>query len=94
MHIEARDRVPAGTYLHAGERIGHPSCEGGVSSATHLHLARRYNGEWIPADTTMPFVLDGWISRGTGTEYDGFLERDDAVVEAWDGIRGENAIQR
>ncbi len=50
MHIEGRDRVQAGTYVKAGERIGHPSCEGGYSTGTHFHLARRYNGEWIPAD--------------------------------------------
>ena len=94
LHIESRDRVPAGTFLKAGERIGHPSCEGGESSGTHVHLARRYNGEWIPADHTLPFVLDGWISRGTGIEYDGFLERKGQRVEAWDGIRPENIIQR
>ena len=28
--------------------IGHPSCEGGFSNGTHMHIARRYNGEWIP----------------------------------------------
>jgi murein DD-endopeptidase MepM/ murein hydrolase activator NlpD len=94
MHIESRDRVQAGTYLNAGQRIGHPSCEGGYSTATHTHLARRYNGEWIPADQTLPFVLDGWVSHGTGIEYDGFLERDGKSIEAWDGARPENSIQR
>ena len=29
LHIEERHRVPLGTYLHAGDPIGHPSCEGG-----------------------------------------------------------------
>jgi hypothetical protein len=94
MHIESRDRVQPGVYLHAGDRIGHPSCEGGVSSGTHVHLARRYNGEWIPADQQTPFVLDGWISRGNGVLYDGSLEKDDDRVEAWDGIRPENSIKR
>lgn len=94
MHIEARDRVQPGTYLHAGDRIGHPSCEGGVSTGTHLHLARRYNGEWIPADQVLPFVLDGWVSRGTGVEYDGYLERDGHIVEAWEGRSALNMIQR
>jgi hypothetical protein len=27
MHIESRDRVEPGTFLRAGERVGHPSCE-------------------------------------------------------------------
>ncbi|MEA3342221.1 MAG: LysM peptidoglycan-binding domain-containing protein, partial [Chloroflexota bacterium] len=55
MHIESRARVSVGDYLKAGERVGHPSCEGGISTGTHLHLARRYNGEWIPADQDLPF---------------------------------------
>jgi murein DD-endopeptidase MepM/ murein hydrolase activator NlpD len=77
MHIEARDRVQEGAYVRAGERIGHASCEGGVSTGTHVHLARRYNGEWIPADGSLPFVLDGWVSR-RGIEYDGYLDQDHA----------------
>jgi murein DD-endopeptidase MepM/ murein hydrolase activator NlpD len=94
MHIESRERVRAGTHLQAGERIGHPSCEGGVSSGTHVHLARRYNGEWIPADQDLPFNLDGWISTGTGYEYDGFLKRNGETVEAWEGRDPKNEIQR
>ncbi len=94
MHISSRDRVPEGTKLIAGQRIGHPSCEGGYATATHLHLARRYNGEWIPADQTLPFALDGWASRGTGTEYDGNLERNGKSVEAYDGVNQQNIIQR
>jgi hypothetical protein len=35
--------------VKTGDRIGHPSCEGGAANATHVHIARRYNGEWIPA---------------------------------------------
>jgi murein DD-endopeptidase MepM/ murein hydrolase activator NlpD len=94
MHIEGRDRVKPGTVLKAGERIGHPSCEGGASSGTHMHLARKYNGEWIPADQTLPFILDGWVSRGDNREYDGFLERKGKTIEAWEGVRQENIITR
>ena len=99
MHIEALDRVQPGTYLKAGERIGHPSCEGGYSTGTHTHLARRYNGEWIPADQVqagygLPFILDGWVSSGNGIEYDGYLERDGETVEAWEGFYPENTIHR
>lgn len=93
MHIESRDRVPLGTRLKAGQRIGHPSCEGGISSGTHVHVARKYNGEWIPADQTMPFIMDGWVSRGAGKQYDGYLEKDGRSIEAWEG-RGENLIVR
>jgi len=94
MHIETRDRVKSGTFLKAGERIGHPSCEGGISNGTHVHLARRYNGEWIPADQDIPFVLDGWVSSGTGTEYDGYLTIGDISIEAYAGKSLENGIQR
>ena len=94
MHVETRDRVPPGTYVRAGDRIGHPSCEGGVSTGTHVHLARRYNGEWIPADQTLPFILDGWVSRGTGDVYDGFLEKNGRTIEAYAGRSDNNGIQR
>jgi hypothetical protein len=68
--------------LTAGDRIGHPSCEGGVSSGTHLHLSRKYNGEWIPADGNLPFILDGWVSAGSNSPYDGTLSRDGINLEA------------
>jgi LasA protease len=94
MHIDTQDRVQPGTYVKAGERIGHPSCEGGISNGTHVHLARRYNGEWIPADQNLPFILDNWVSSGTGVEYDGVLERNGKRVEAEELETDENDIQR
>ena len=92
MHIESRDRVAPGDYLMKGDRIGHPSCEGGLANATHLHLARRYNGMWIPADGQIPFNLDGFVSSGTGVEYDGYLSRGGQQVQAWDGYSTVNQI--
>jgi LasA protease len=94
MHVETRGRVQPGTFVPAGGRLGHPSCEGGVSSGTHTHLARRYNGEWIPADQDMPFVLDGWTTVGLGAEYDGYLQKDGQTIEAWDGRSSINEIKR
>lgn len=94
LHIEARERVPAGTLVEAGDRIGHPSCEGGVADGAHVHLARRYNGVWISADADLPFNLDGWVSHGDGKEYDGTLERDGEIVTAWNRLTDENQIQR
>lgn len=94
LHISSTDRVATGTVVKAGDRIGYPSCEGGVSNGTHVHLARRYNGEWIPADQSVPFNLEGWISQGTGVEYNGSLERNGEVVEAWDRVGSQNQISR
>jgi murein DD-endopeptidase MepM/ murein hydrolase activator NlpD len=94
LHIDSQDRVKAGVELSAGDRIGHPSCEGGLSNGTHLHMARRYNGMWISADGKLPFNLDGWASSGTGSEYDGFLSRNNEVIEAYNGQNDENQIQR
>jgi len=94
MHIEGRERVQPNTFVYAGERIGHPSCEGGFSNGTHVHIARKYNGEWIAADGTLPFQMDGWVSSGNSIEYDGFLTKGEQVVEAWDGVNDLNQIGR
>jgi murein DD-endopeptidase MepM/ murein hydrolase activator NlpD len=82
MHIENRDRVAVGDFIQAGERIGHPSCEGGISTGTHLHIARRYNGLWVSADGPLPFILSGWSVVGTGIQYDGYLEKEGALIPA------------
>jgi hypothetical protein len=49
---------------------------------------------WISADGKLPFNLDGWASSGTGSEYDGFLSRNNEVIEAYNGQNDENQIQR
>ncbi len=94
MHVAAAGRVAPGEYLFQNERVGHPSCEGGYSNATHLHIARKYNGEWIAADGPLPFIMDGWVSSGDGAEYDGFLTRNTVTIEAWDGAQPTNLITR
>ena len=94
MHVAAQDRVEAGTYVYVGDRIGHPSCEGGDANASHLHIVRKYNGEWIATDGNLPFILDGWIASGTGTEYDGYLKRGTVTLEAAEGISEQNQISR
>ncbi|MDD5368318.1 MAG: LysM peptidoglycan-binding domain-containing protein [Anaerolineaceae bacterium] len=93
-HIDSQDRVPAGTLLKAGDRIGHPSCEGGISDGTHTHLVRRYNGEWIPADGNLPFVMDGWVSSGDSIEYGGYLTNNEQTIEAYNGRTEANQIWR
>lgn len=94
LHIESRDRIPVGAHVEAGDRIGHASCEGGVSDGTHMHFARRYNGEWISADIGIPFVLSGWTSAGYGDEYSGILTKDGVIVYSWNGRVRDNQIRR
>lgn len=94
MHVASESRVQVGTFVRAGERVGHPSCEGGVASASHLHLARRYNGVWIPASGTLAFVLDGWVSTSNGVLYDGVLQRDGLSVEACECRDPAHMLQR
>ncbi|NMC46645.1 MAG: M23 family metallopeptidase [Chloroflexi bacterium] len=92
MHISSTGRAAPGSVLQAGEVIGYASCEGGYSSGTHLHLARRYNGEWVAADRDVPFVLSGWISAGSGSQYEGTLSLNNTIVEASEYLNEENEI--
>jgi hypothetical protein len=85
LHVSNNGRnpmAPAGTWVETGDYLGYPSCEGGVATGTHIHLARKYNGEWIPADGPLPFNLDGWIAHAGSKPYEGTLTRDGEIVIA------------
>jgi hypothetical protein len=82
VHIGTDERVPVGTYLQTGERVGHPSCEGGRATGTHVHVVRKLNGEWIPADGPLPFVMDGWTAHAGEEYYLGTLTRGEEVITA------------
>ena len=92
MHLDNRDRVISGAKVNAGDRFGHPGCEGGVTNGTHVHIARTYNGRWISADGTLPFDIGGWVSGGAGVEYNGWLSKGDEVKVADVLLTPENAI--
>ena len=82
LHVAARQRVPEGVWVEQDDRIGHPSCEGGTSTGTHLHIARKYNGEWVIADGPLPFVLSGWTAYAGEKPYLGKLVKGDKVITA------------
>ncbi|HPX65697.1 MAG TPA: LysM peptidoglycan-binding domain-containing protein [Anaerolineaceae bacterium] len=82
LHIATEGRVPVGTWLAQGDNIGHPSCEGGISTGSHLHIVRKYNGEWVPADGPMPFIMSGWRAVMDPISLGGWLVRGDEVVTA------------
>ena len=82
MHIANASRVEPGTWVTAGDLIGHPSCEGGVSTGTHVHVARKYNGEWILADGPLSFEMSGWRAHAGREPYKGSLTNGDQTAEA------------
>ena len=82
LHISSNDRVQVGSWLNAGDRVGHPSCEGGKSTGSHLHIARKYNGEWVPADGPMPFIMSGWRAVMDPISLGGWLVKGDEIVKA------------
>jgi murein DD-endopeptidase MepM/ murein hydrolase activator NlpD len=82
LHVAAKHRVPQGVWVEQDDRIGHPSCEGGTSTGTHLHFARKYNGEWVIADGPLPFVLSGWTAYAGEKPYEGKFVKGDKVITA------------
>ncbi|HNR01878.1 MAG TPA: LysM peptidoglycan-binding domain-containing protein [Anaerolineaceae bacterium] len=82
LHVETRDRAAVGTIVDTGDKIGHPSCEGGVSTGTHVHVVRKFNGEWILADGPLPFNLSGYLAKNGDAPYEGSLVREDARIIA------------
>jgi hypothetical protein len=82
LHVATKNRVPLGTTLQQGDRIGHPSCEGGRSTGTHIHIARKFNGEWMPAEDVMGYNLEGWTAHNGSQPYLGTLTRGSLTVTA------------
>ena len=74
MHMATAGRVASGTTVNIGDRIGHPSCEGGDAEASHVHFGRLYNGEWMGAEM-LPMLLSGWTVNATDQAYEGTLTR-------------------
>jgi len=82
LHVAGRDRVPVGQWVDLNDHIGHASCEGGVSTGTHTHIARKYNGEWMLADGPVPFILSGWTAVAGDKPYLGKLVKGNNVITA------------
>lgn len=94
LHVAARDRIAQGTWVSRGDLIGHPSCEGGAATGTHVHIARKYNGEWVLAGGPLPMVLNGWQAQAGADPYKGNLIKDDEVVKACTCASYETRIYR
>jgi LasA protease len=82
LHVATKDRIKEGTWVDTNDRLGHASCEGGDALGTHIHIARKYNGEWIAADGPIPFVLSSWRAVAGDKPYEGQLINNDQTVTA------------
>lgn len=82
LHLGTHGRVSVGRDVNAGEPIGYPSCEGGSSTGTHVHVARKFNGEWILADGPLAFILEGWVAHNGNRAYEGTLRRGALTITA------------
>ncbi|MBI3241813.1 MAG: LysM peptidoglycan-binding domain-containing protein [Chloroflexi bacterium] len=95
-HMGSDDLAAAGSVVKTGDMLGHPSCEGGRATGTHVHVARRYNGEWMPVDGPMPFVLSGWMAHVADEPYKGTLTYDFPAlkIEACTCVTANNSLSR
>lgn len=82
LHVATKDRVKLGAWVETDDRLGHASCEGGTSTGTHLHFARKYNGEWVLADGPLPFTLSGYVIRNGEKPYLGTMTKGDVTIIA------------
>lgn len=80
LHIRNTAGAPVGRWVDQGALLGNPSCAGGRATGTHLHIARKYNGEWIEADDPIPFTMSGWESHSSGRPYQGTLIKGDTTI--------------
>jgi LasA protease len=95
LHIATKDRVGLGTWVETNDRLGHASCEGGTSTGTHLHFARKYNGEWVLADSPLPFNLSGYVVHNGERPYLGTMTKGEITIIANEvGTSGSGIIRK
>ncbi len=82
LHLADLERVQTGVWVDVNDRLGHPSCEGGTTTGTHVHFARKYNGEWLAADGPLPMVLSGWQVYADERNYQGGMRKGNQEVVA------------
>jgi murein DD-endopeptidase MepM/ murein hydrolase activator NlpD len=74
--------VKVGDWVETSDYLGHPSCEGGIATGTHVHIARKYNGDWISADGPLPMVLSGWTVHAGSAPYVGTMTKGSDTITA------------
>ena len=94
LHVSSESSLPVGSWVEVGTHLGHPSCEGGHATGTHVHIARKFNGEWIAAGGPMPFVLSGWVAYAGEAAYKGYLLRGEDKIKACTCSTHDTFVQR
>lgn len=93
-HLAEGSLVDQGIWVDQDAPLGRPSCQGGITTGTHLHLARKYNGEWLPADGPVPMTLSGWTVQAGEAPYRGWLVKEGAAVVADPGGKVGSTVIR
>jgi LasA protease len=93
LHVN-KMRVGVGDWVETSDYLGHPSCEGGIATGTHVHIARKYNGEWISADGPLPMELSGWTVHAGTIPYEGTMTKEEATITSSIYGSGESQITR
>lgn len=82
LHLDTLDSLEEGDWVDKGDLLGNPSCKGGRTTGTHIHIARKYNGEWVLASGPVAFDLSGWQTHAGDEPYEGTLTLDGQEIEA------------
>lgn len=100
LHVVASEEISIGKWVRQGQIIGEASSAGGVAVGDHLHIARKYDGEWIPAVGPVPFELGPWRARLGAEAYEGELYRSargcdsiEVAVPVGDSLRSAAPIE-
>ena len=94
VHVSDEGSISPGEQVETDDPLGHPSCERGRSTGTHVHIARKYNGEWLFADGPLPLILSGWEAQAGPRNYQGELIKNGDMVTANPGGSRTSIIVR
>jgi len=82
LHLADKEMISEGQWIEVDQPLGHPSCERGQNTGTHVHISRKYAGEWLPVEGSVPFMLSGWQVFAGEQNYQGGLRKDGTEVVA------------
>jgi LasA protease len=93
-HVSEEGKARLGSKVHRGQKIGYASSEGGLNTGIHVHMAHKFNGEWMLADGPLPFSVSRWTLTAGGAGGEWFFLRDGAKIAASVDCDFEDMIYR